>query len=144
MKVTELLAQCKSKKLQKVITDLHKSTVENGGVFYIYDDMLNVKFDVELDEDFGHNIMSYFEPTEVDEDEGFDGWQDNELNDKFANLLRGWKWNNVKLKNGNIVLITNDDCEENTYSAMLFNIDYLHDGAIEMRDFCPNIFYETV
>lgn len=133
-RLLDLIPQCKSVKLKKVLLKIYNRCVNEDIEVYV-DDQTDYKFDVELEEDFDENILSYLEEGEINEKLEIDGWNDAPLDADFAKLLSGWKWKNIMLKNGNYVIVyrEGEDWDEETYYIGTFSPQNLLDGQIEMK-----------
>lgn len=141
IEIKELLALCKSKKLKDLIKIIYDESIIKGIEFDIYD-MGYVLFDIETKEDFGKDIISYFQIGLYSntKKEKNDGWLDYDIHSEFAKLLIGFKWENVTLKNGKILIICyTDEC----IKVLIFDFNNLYDGAIVQRSLFPNVFYKV-
>lgn len=141
MSFKKLLTLCKSKRLKTVVENIYNQTKANGYEAYIYADMVDALFDVEIKEDYGEDVFSYFDEGEYKKNEN-DGWQDSHIEKNFARLLKGWKWENIQLSTGNILIVSQDDLVGDV-SFNILNFKNIRSGSIEMRMMFPQNFYET-
>lgn len=136
VELKELTKKCVNKKLVTLLNKIYKRCLAENIPIYI-SDLTKYKFDVEIEEDFGDNTMTFLEDGIVDEELGIDGWVDSPLDTDYAKFLRGWKWDNVLLTDGNHLLISREDEDdtEEAYFLAIVNSDNLCDGEIEWREY---------
>lgn len=126
--------------LKKLIKKIANHAINIGGSISIFDEP-DVKFDIEFKEDFGDDIISYFEPSTYEkDDEEATGWLDNSMHEDFTKLMAGWNWDAITLINDRILVIKSDLKDNSDITFTMYNKDNLVDDSIESR----NLFNENI
>jgi hypothetical protein len=118
-----------SKVVKKCILEAHV------GCFEVFvKEYKNTSYDIEVELDFGKNVLSILTNGE---------WVDKEMIPEMEKLLNGeWKWENLKLSNGSFLIITEDD-DFNTVINILTDCN-IEDGSIEFRHWALPILNENI
>ena len=94
----------------------------------------NTSYDIELEGDFDCNMLSVLNNGK---------WEDKRMTLDTSNLLTDeWKWENLKLSDGSILVITEDE-EFNTVINVLKNCE-LEDGIITYRHWALPVLNESI
>ena len=94
----------------------------------------NTSYDIELEGDFDCNMLSVLNNGK---------WEDKRMTLDTSNLLTDeWKWENLKLSDGSILVITEDE-EFNTVINILKDCE-LEDGIITYRQWALPVLNESV
>jgi hypothetical protein len=123
--VGDLLDKCKTQELRDIISKKYNEYLDSTSdeISFIIEDYSKLKFDVELEEDFGENIMVYYDTQMQD-------WMLGILEPSYAELLSGWNWSAVTLKDGKILIITYFE-EDNTIICGIYDMKNLKEGQVE-------------
>ena len=132
-KVEKVLSLIDNSKLLKVVEKcLLEARVDLFEVFV--EEYNNTSYDIELEDDFDCNMLSIL----------INGnWEDKYMISDMKDLLtHDWKWKNLKLSDGSLLVITEDE-DFNTVINILKDCE-LEDGNIIYRHWALPVLKESI
>jgi len=95
----EFLDLIDNNKLLKLVKKCISESKELGFKIFVKE-YQNTSYDVEIEQDFDYNMLSIL----------IDGkWEDKNMIPEMEKLLTNWNWENIKLSDGSILIITEDN-----------------------------------
>jgi len=120
--VSQLVESLDSSYVSTLMKDLinkkQKYCLKNN-IDFLIEDMSSIKFDIEIEEDFGENLFCFYDKDEKE-------WILNNLDDDYSKIICGWQI--PKLENGNMLIITN---LESAIICVILNQKNMQNGIIE-------------
>ena len=133
MEIDKVLSLIDNDKLLKVVENcILETKVDLFEVFV--EEYKNTSYDIELEEDFDCNMLSVLNNGK---------WEDKYIISDIKDLLTNrWKWENLKLSDGSILVITEDE-DFNTVINVLKDCE-LEDGSITYRHWVLPVLNESI
>ncbi len=132
-KIDKVLSLIDNDELLKVVENSILETRVN--LFEVFvEEYENTSYDIELECDFDYNMLSVLNNGK---------WEDKYMTKDMENLLTyEWKWENLKLSDGSILVITEDE-DFNTVINVLKDCE-LEDGIITYRQWALPVLNESI
>ena len=133
MEIDKVLSLIDNDKLLKVVENcIVEAKVDLFEVFV--EEYKNTSYDIELEEDFDCNMLSVLNNGK---------WEDKYIISDIKDLLTNrWKWENLKLSDGSILVITEDE-DFSTVINVLKDCE-LEDGNITYRHWALPVLNESI